>query len=65
MDYSAFLTGEMIVAAGENKLKLGKGNAFVKSQFARLARKLKPGRLTFRRCPSRFLKAPRTTSAWS
>jgi uncharacterized protein DUF6930 len=36
VDCSAFLTRDVIVAGDENKLKLGKGNAFVKSQLRRL-----------------------------
>ena len=62
---AAFVIRTVIVTGDENKLKLGKGVAFVKSQLKRLRRKTKPGRPTFGRCPSRFLRAPRTTSAWS
>jgi hypothetical protein len=36
LDYWAFLIRDVIVTFDENKLKLGKGNAFVKSQLRRL-----------------------------
>jgi hypothetical protein len=36
VDHFAFLTRDMVMADDEKKLKLGKGNAFVKSQLRRL-----------------------------
>ena len=51
MDYSAFLIRDVIVAGDENKLKLGKGNAFVKSQLLRLRQENETWEADFRALP--------------
>jgi uncharacterized protein DUF6930 len=51
VDYSAFLTRDVIVAGDENKLKLGKGNAFVKSQLRRLRQEVETWEADFRTLP--------------
>jgi hypothetical protein len=51
VDHSAFLTRDMIVAGDENKLKLGKGNAFVKSQLRRLSQEEETWEADFRALP--------------
>ena len=48
---SAFMTGARIMAGDENKLKLGKGNAFVKSQLKRLRQEDETWEADFRALP--------------
>ena len=51
MDHSAFLFGGVILASDENYLKLGKGNAFVKSQLRRLRQEDETWEADFRKLP--------------
>ena len=53
------------VARDEEKLRLGKGAAFVKSRFKRLRQEDETWEADFRRCPSRSRSPRRTTWAWS
>jgi hypothetical protein len=51
VDYSAFLIRGAIVAGDDNKLKLGKANAFVKSQLKRLRQEDETWEADFRALP--------------